>query len=293
MKIHSKTYDREFEVALCPSTEGKEEFNVISHKSLQDIVDVELRGNFSCDFAVLKDAVGHALVKCVITDTKFGYTVAELGEKTKAANENEIGQQFPVTSAYTRAFDRAVIRLMGFEGKFYSNEEMNYRDPAYPIQTNSVASANNAPVPQEVFSEDEYDEPVSTEVTLHEPDYQQMAEEDGPAEEDLPATAEPNFSEESTATPEASVVDADETGDYVLDSGGKKGQKLRDIYNSEGGKSWLDFYLGGRYGKAHIKKAIVQFYLANDIEGPKIVEGNSSSETAKKVYDELVAELTK
>ena len=46
MKIYSRTYEKEFDIELCPKEQG-ENFDVISHKSLQDIHDVDLRGELT------------------------------------------------------------------------------------------------------------------------------------------------------------------------------------------------------------------------------------------------------
>ena len=116
MKVFSKAYNREFEVEVCPSTD-EELFNVISHKSLQNLFDIELRGQYESTFEVIKDNPGHCIVKCSIKELTTGFVVEEIGEKSKVKGEGEIAQQFPVTSAYTRAFDRALIRMLGFEGK--------------------------------------------------------------------------------------------------------------------------------------------------------------------------------
>lgn len=94
MLLKSQPYGKEFEVAVCPKIEG-EAFDVISHKSLQDIHDLAMRGMFESEITVIKDNANHALVKCVITDVKSGFRVEEIGKKQKVPPILRLGRNFP------------------------------------------------------------------------------------------------------------------------------------------------------------------------------------------------------
>ena len=330
-KIYSKAYNREFEVEVCPSADG-ELYNVISHKSLQNLFDIELRGQYESSFEVIKDNPGHCITKCVIKELTTGFVIEEIGEKSKVKGEGEIAQQFPVTSAYTRAFDRAMIRMLGFEGKFYSDEELGTKiAPESPVVTGVPE------VPQDIFKDDEYedDTPVGdATVELNAPDYEALANEatedevetsveenESPAEdepveetptddepvEDSPAVDEPAVDEPAVETsansaeqPEPVKKAEDDPGEYRMTGGTRMGQSIREIYNDGNGKGWLDYYLGGPKAKMEVKRQIVRFYLANGIKGPDgtCKEGLSKLQkeiylNAKVVYDQLVAEIKK
>lgn len=280
MKLHSRVYQREFEVELCPKNEG-EQFNVVSHKSLQDIHDVELRGTLNTSLRVLKDSVTHAIVECQITDTASAFAVVEIGEKTKTADDTEIGKSFPVTTAYTRAFDRAMIRILGFEGKFYSDAEM----PDNSRKNSSKACCEEMDIIPDIFTEDPIDSYTESEdksETCDVPDENSINVEEEIADNvpDEPALIDDGFSE---TIPEEKNSDSDDPGSYKVVTGRKKGESLNDILAEDDGKGWLDYCLGSQYVKECDKMAIVKFYAA---KGISVNEGDVDYLVAARKYYE-------
>ena len=289
-----KTNYGELNLEMCPAKEG-DEFDVISHRSLADVCDNQLRGKFAATFDVIKGNATHALVKCRIEDTDTKYTVEELGEKIRVKTDSNIALEFPVTAAYTRAFDRAMIRILGLEGKFYSDEELSNGGNKYNfgITNSTIASDDTVTIDDESLFVDE--DPVETEddavvvIESDSEDYDDVDEAEIAAdandtivveEDDYQDIPDPEEPEESTVS---------EEGKYVFTSGSKKGSSLNEIYSTTDGKSWLDYYLGGQYGKREAKVAIVKFYLANDIPEPSGTTENAKA--AAKIFNEIKAEL--
>ena len=266
-KIYSRTYEKEFEIELCPKEQG-ENFDVISHKSLQDIHDVELRGELTTKFEVLNDNPNHSVVKVVISN-KDGFAVEEIGEKTKCQADTEIGKSFPTTTAYCRAFDRAMIRILGFVGKFYSDQELSDKPRMIKAPAMSDLPGEISDVPSDIFSESE--EPV-TSGTIEEPEYLEVPEtvDELPAEETAEISAVEAEVDEfgnpinnSEAAPEKVKEDP---GDFTFKSGQHKGKTIKELYADEKGRGYLNFVLGGDFTTAMVKNAIMKYYAANGIK---------------------------
>lgn len=280
MKLYSRVYQREFEVDLCPKNEG-EQFNVVSHKSLQDIHDVELRGTLNTSLRVLKDSVTHAIVECQITDTASAFAVVEIGEKTKTADDTEIGKSFPVTTAYIRAFDRAMIRILGFEGKFYSDTEMSDGNR----KLSSRVCYEEADVIPDIFTEDPIDSYAESEgePETHDTPNESFEKGDEKATDNIPeepALIDDGFSE---TIPKERDLASDDPGSYKVVTGRKKGESLNDILADDDGKGWLDYCLGSQYVKECDKIAIVKFYAA---KGISVNEGDVDYLVAARKYYE-------
>lgn len=274
MLLNSKPYARDFEVGICPKAEC-ETFEIISHKSLQDIHDIEMRGRFNTEVSVVKDNANHALVKCVMIDNETDFRVEEIGEKLKTSVDTEIGKTFPVTSAATRAFDRAMIRMLGFEGKFYSDAEIDKAPDSVHKEEKKEE------ILPETFSEESVDLPPEAEY-LSEPDIVNDVAEDVVLDDDLSYV--PEVIEEPASN-------AEDPGNYILNFGKRKGQSLNDVYADKDGKSWLDFCLGGQYVKQEAKDAIVAFYAHHNL---KVDDGEATFvEAAKKYYDANIERFKK
>lgn len=303
MKLHSKAFNREIEVELCPKNEG-ELFDVVAHKSLQDIHDIEMRGQFETTLTVVKDNVNHALVKCQIKEISTGFVVEEIGEKIKIDNDTEIGRNFPVTTAATRAFDRAMIRMLGFEGKFYSDTEMSDQNNVSPAET--AVTENIIP---DLFTEDPIDIPDeatnSSEISDNADDYVDIPEIDDSIENDSTETEttviEDEFgtvvNEETETETEVSseIVDVPEEanpndpGEFVINTGNRKGEKLSRIHAEENGKGWMDYCLGSQYVKPDQREAIAKFYASRDLQVDE--NGQKHIEAAKAYLKETLERL--
>ena len=271
MKIYSRTYEKEFDIELCPKEQG-ENFDVISHKSLQDIHDVDLRGELTTKFEVLNDNPNHSVVKVVISN-KDGFAVEEIGEKTKCQGDTEIGKSFPTTTAYCRAFDRAMIRIMGFVGKFYSDQELNDRPRMIKKPATSDLPGEISDVPPDVFIEPE--EPVSP-IENEGPEYLEVPEaiDEIPAEETAEISAvEAEVDEFGNPINNSEAGDApvsekaeEEPGDFTFKSGQHKGETIKELYADEKGRGYLNFVLGGDFTTVTVKNAIMKYYAANGIK---------------------------
>lgn len=303
MTLKSKAFNREFEVELCPKNEG-ELFDVVAHKSLQDIHDIEMRGQFETTLTVVKDNVNHALVKCQIKEISTGFVVEEIGEKIKIDNDTEIGRNFPVTTAATRAFDRAMIRMLGFEGKFYSDTEMSDQNNISSAET--TVTENIIP---DLFTEDPIDIPDeaidSSKISDNADDYVDIPEVDETAEnnstETETAVIEDGFGtvvneETETATEESSGIfdvpeetDPNDPGEFVINTGNRKGKKLNQIHTEDNGKSWMDFCLASPYVKPDQREAIVKFYVSRNLQVDE--NGQKHVEAAKAYLKETTERL--
>lgn len=297
MKLYSHAYGREFNVEICPKNNG-EQFSVISHKSLQDIHDIELRGMLNTSLNVVKDSATHAIVECQITDTAAAFAVVEIGEKMKTANDSEIGKSFPVTTAYTRAFDRAMIRILGFEGKFYSDVEMSDDKHCSTISDNTKSD-----IISDSFTEEPIESSAAAEesfvVTEEMNEIREIPEDDSEGLESIvceeiegETEEEPLLSDDLSVTlPETEETALNDPGAYQVITGRKKGKSLNEIYVEEDGKgkSWLDYCLGSQYVKDCDKEAIVKFYSSKDVS---VDEGDADYlVSARKYYAENVERL--
>lgn len=295
MTTKLKTHYGELDLELCPSNEG-EDFGVIAHKSLTNIFDVVLRGKFAGTFEVVKFDKTHSLVKCIIKDLETNFTVEELGEKVRVSGEGDIAQQFPVTSAYVRAFDRAMIRILGLEGKFYSDEELsngkvrttvpgssfNPEDLDVPVDSGEIIA------PEGIFNEEDtiIDE---TPVETYTPDYSSMAEE--PIESDFVPIDEPDDEPEVVEDNPETTSDANDPGNFVLPTGKHIGKTIREIYknNSKETKDYLDYVLGGKFTKNDMLNGVIAFYL---YEGLVPAEGTTeNSKRALERFEKISKEI--
>lgn len=247
-KIFSPAYNTYFDLDFCPPS-AEEPFGVISHKSLSDLCDITLRGKFKTDFVVIKSEVNHAVVKVKVEEIESGFTVFEIGEKKADKNDNEIGKTFPVTSAYTRAFDRAFIRILGLEGKFYSDEELNR---SVKVLKPEVAEDAILATENETFEEAEVYDP-SENVTA-------VSDEVIDPSADVVGSAMEFVSEAELDTSESAVSEKDYTA-FTFKTGLNKGKTIAAVYEFSGQKN-LDMQLGfGSIEPNETKDAILAFYI--------------------------------
>ena len=117
MNVYSKRLDKEIELR----TEKYGDLELISHQSLVDVFS-ELDG-VDITYDVVSSDLRHSVIFGTISDDK-GNRVTELGEALDASLSNDIARMYPTTMAFTRAFDRAVVKYLMLPGKNYSNTEI-------------------------------------------------------------------------------------------------------------------------------------------------------------------------
>lgn len=123
-KLKSSYLNIEFEVNAFESQENGEALQIVSHESLEDIihnqVPKELQAKY--DYNEMRIGRDHCVIRCTISDVK-GRRVQAIGESVPETLETDISRCYPAVMAAQRAFDRAVIRYLGFSGKTLSNSE--------------------------------------------------------------------------------------------------------------------------------------------------------------------------
>lgn len=260
----------------------------ITHRSLLKYVDVINRGFFKTFVDCTVDE-GEGFVKCAVTDNS-GYRVEVLEGFDKCSD---------VSGAHERAFDEAMRRMLCLDSLVV--EDAATKPAPQPEKKTSRKTESKAkPEPKpEVKSEPKPEtkpEPKSETKPEIQPETSvdpiESDEDDGVIDVIEADDADEVEEDEVEETPE------EPTGAFVLDRGSKKGQTLRQVYETTGGKGWLDYCLGGSLTKLETKKAIVAFYVANNIPGPdgsyKEDATKQQKEIAingKKVFEELKAEL--
>lgn len=123
-KLKSSYLNIEFEFNAFESQENGEAIQIVSHESLEDIIHNQVPKELQARYDYNEMVVGrdHCVIRCTISDAK-GRRVQAIGESVPETLETEISRCYPAVMAAQRAFDRAVIRYLGFSGKTLSNSE--------------------------------------------------------------------------------------------------------------------------------------------------------------------------
>lgn len=122
--IHSKRLDKDFD-ALCweMPKKGRVE-TVVAHEAFEDIIfNTEMPPGFCYEVAPIIGIASYPVMQCTMTDDT-GRKIFAIGEAHPNTLINSISRNNPVIMAFNRAFDRAAIRYLDFEGKFYSSAEI-------------------------------------------------------------------------------------------------------------------------------------------------------------------------
>lgn len=125
----------EYLQVINPQTGYEKKFLIINHSNLVQLFNTleNTKINQKCLVANFE----HAVYECLIEYN--GKVFYQIGEVVKKTQFNDIVRDYPVTIAYQRAFDRAVISLLDFESKVFSNNEINLSG----LQTISKAKTEN------------------------------------------------------------------------------------------------------------------------------------------------------
>lgn len=86
----------------------------------------------------------HYVLCC--TATYKDRTEIGIGEATKEnlVAASRIAQMYPYTTAYTRAYDKAVLNVLGFSGKIFSDSEITMETSDIPADTDILGNVETA-----------------------------------------------------------------------------------------------------------------------------------------------------
>lgn len=126
LKFRSPYTGKEYELEAFEKEEGNGTLLIVSHTSLKNLLNNELRDELEIQYDVkmLLVSQGHCVAQCTIKD-KHGRRSQEIGESTATTLETPIAKGFPATTAFNRALDRCIIAHLGFKGRVYSSEEIS------------------------------------------------------------------------------------------------------------------------------------------------------------------------
>jgi len=79
-----------------------------------------------CNFQVVSSELNHAVVLCCLTAD--GVRIDTIGETTEGTLWTKADREYPVTVAWNRAFDRAMIRYLAFDKPVFSDKELNPKE---------------------------------------------------------------------------------------------------------------------------------------------------------------------
>lgn len=133
MKIKSTLLEEELEIEVIE----KEGDSYISHKALKSLLNNIIKRDDVESFEEKKQVTCNDFSNSyIVTETmKIVYkgktiSISEIGEASQENCSGEINHQFMASCASKRAFDRALIRLLGI-GNFYSIEEFYHIEETY------------------------------------------------------------------------------------------------------------------------------------------------------------------
>lgn len=120
MKIYSTFLKKDVDVAVTERDGAK----IIPHYEIEKLAD---ENDVSCTYETVDFKGLVAVVKCIATATTGDGKLKRIeafGESNDKNLENAIAQKYPFIMAAKRAYDRAVLRCLGFYG-FYSDCEID------------------------------------------------------------------------------------------------------------------------------------------------------------------------
>ena len=242
--MYSKYYDKNFDVAMSSYSQGGKEMVIISHDALQDIIHNQIpsENKVMYDFQNITVNPNIPVFLCTICD-KNGRRVQEIGEATPRSLTTNIGKSYPSLLASQRAFDRAAIRFLNFEGKIYSNMEIDEGDFIEEVKSDIVDIPEENPVMSEV------PETSATGIKVKE----EVAEEQPAAYTAAPIKATTEEKAEKKSDP---VADDDAYGKVVVNMGKykNKGKTVAEICAED--RNWLKYIASMTATKSDVKEQV-------------------------------------
>lgn len=230
MLLNSKHLNMYFDVATIDKADNGKVIHVVKHDSLRDIFLNQYPG-LQVNYQVVSTDVRHSVVLCRISDDK-GRVSTEIGESLPNTLTDPISKNYPTLMAFQRAFDRALIAFLNFDGKVLSDLELGMDVPEDVMatiideETQSKESTDNVP---------DTDAVIHTGEELHTDEPQII--EDAPIQE-----AEEPINPPVPDSTVSSAVSEEDWGEKIINFGKFKGQKAKDIVIPEN-KNWLRWFL--------------------------------------------------
>ena len=203
-KIKSKRFNMYFEAEIV----GKK--YVLPHSSLEKFAT---DNNIKTEMSVISPEKNHPLVMCEVQYDKIN--IKTVGEATENTLWTDTAKDYPVTIAWARAMDRAIIKLLDFDEMVCSDKEINTRKKKKKTIENWIPSEEPA-VPEEYFVDN-----------IHEIFNTQKED----VVEDVPATSEEKPIVKKAETKEETTPDI--SPDTVILFGKYKGRKFQEITDEE------------------------------------------------------------
>ena len=143
MKVRSEIYDVELE-----ATEY-DDMTIISHNEIEKFLMEHPHIEVTTNAKILNPNM--CVVEAIAKDTISCRTSPlKIGESNPSNLENKISKMYPATMAYQRAIDRAVLKLIGLEGKAYSSVEIQNVSPKEKNSISIYNQTDNNMVPTDI-----------------------------------------------------------------------------------------------------------------------------------------------
>ena len=113
MEIYSNKLNETIPAENC----GK--FFLVKHSDLEKAA-AKLKADYGMEIISMQK--NHAVVICTVEYKETQYST--IGEATEATLWDDTDKEYPVTMAWNRAFDRAIIKLLNFNEVVFSNKEI-------------------------------------------------------------------------------------------------------------------------------------------------------------------------
>lgn len=239
-KIKSPYTNIEYELETFDKSTNEDIMTIISHNSLERLMhNVLMNSDYSVNYDLnfIECTKRHTVVECVIWD-KNSRRISGIGESSLESLNSSIAKQYPSLTASQRAFDRAIIRYLGFEGRCYSDSEFsnNVIFENFP-ETINIDENKNSSSEQDI-SEKEIQEEISIEDVI---------------ETEATAVVSDKISEQEIQSEIKEIEDVNnDRFNVIVNIGRYKGENktIPEIYNgSEEDKKWFEWAVTSYSGK--------------------------------------------
>lgn len=135
----------------------KEGMKIIPHSELKTVLGNDKVKRISSNYVRIDEH--SAFVEITLQNVETGKEYVGIGESNELNLESTIAKAFPITMAYNRAVDNAVIQLLGIEGRCYSDNEIN-------LTANERKQKITSPAPKKVEMPVSKPTPINKEIPV-------------------------------------------------------------------------------------------------------------------------------
>ena len=135
----------------------KEGMKMIPHSELKTVLGNDKVKRISSNYVRIDEH--SAFVEITLQNVETGKEYVGIGESNELNLESTIAKAFPITMAYNRAVDNAVIQLLGIEGRCYSDNEIN-------LTANERKQKITSPAPKKVEMPVSKPTPINKEIPV-------------------------------------------------------------------------------------------------------------------------------